>query len=151
MVARQDIGGALTDVPSVNAYKLDGHGLARLFGELEASVMEAVWALGQATVTDASRYLSASQQYTTIQTVLNRLADKGILDRSSRQANAVVYRPVEPRHVFLERTSRLLVASLLTEFGPAAMRGLVDAVGELESAQLSALEEAVREVRRGKA
>jgi hypothetical protein len=31
------------------------------------------------------------------------------------------------------------------------MRGLVDAVGELESAQLSALEEAVREVRRGKA
>lgn len=138
----------MSGTPSVNAYKLDRHGLARLFGELEAGIMETLWALGEGTVSAVSRHLGASQQYTTIQTVLNRLADKGILDRGARQGGAVVYRPVEPRQEFLERTSRQVVASLLADFGPAAMRGMVDAVGELDPEHLTSLEDAVRARRR---
>lgn len=138
------MGGA----PSVNAYKLDRQGLARLFGDLEAGIMETLWALGEGTVSAVSTHLGGSQQYTTIQTVLNRLADKGILDRGGRDGGAVVYRPVEPRHQFVERTSRQLVAGLLADFGSAAMRGMVDAVSELDPEQLAAFEDAVRARRR---
>ena len=60
----------------------------------------------------------------------------------------MLYRPLESRQVFLERTSRLLVASLLRDFGQAAVRGLVDAVGDTDPEQLAALEATVRAKRR---
>lgn len=135
-------------VPSVTAYKLDRFGLARLFGELEAGIMEALWSLGEGTVGSVSAFLDARQQYTTIQTVLNRLVDKGVLERNGRSSGAVLYRPAEPRSVFLERTSRQVVESLISDFGQAALRGLVDAVGEIDAAQLDALEEMVQDRRR---
>jgi predicted transcriptional regulator len=127
---------------------LNRTGLARLFGELEAAVMEALWDLGDGTVATVSAELGTAQQYTTIQTVLNRLVDKGILERVGLLGGAVVYRPLESQQVFLERTSRLLVASLLRDFGQAAVRGLVDAVGDTDPEQLAALEATVRAKRR---
>lgn len=135
-------------VSSVTAYKLDRSGLARLFGDLEAGIMEALWELGEGTVGSVSTFLDAHQQYTTIQTVLNRLVSKGILERKGRVVGAVLYRPAEPRNVFLERTSRQVVESLIADFGQAALRGLVDAVGEIDSGQLDALEELVQARRR---
>lgn len=55
-------------------------------GELQAQVMAALWRLGSGTVDQVrdalpARYRSA---YTTVQTVLNRLAERGLLDRERR-------------------------------------------------------------------
>ncbi len=125
---------------AVQTYKLDRSGMARLFGELEASIMEALWELGDGTVARVSTHLEAAQQYTTIQTVMNRLVDKGVLARSGRIGGAVVYRPVEARDVLIERVSRDLVVSLLSDFGRAGVAGLVDALDHASPEQLDALQ-----------
>ncbi len=132
---------------AVQTYKLDRSGTARLFGELEASLMEALWGLGQGTVTQVSTHLAAPQQYTTIQTVMNRLVDKGVLERCGRDGGAVVYRPTEPRDALIERVSRDLVISLLSDFGQAGAAGLVDALEQASPEQLDELEARLRALR----
>ena len=85
----------------VQAVKLDESGLVRLFGELEARIMEAVWALEEATVHDICHHLGENCNYKTVMTVTNRLVDKGALERR-RQGRAFLYTPIAPR----EKTSR---------------------------------------------
>lgn len=132
----------------VQAYKLDRSGIGRLFGELEASIMEALWTLGEGTVASVSALLDAPQQYTTIQTVMNRLVEKGMLERCGRTGGAVVYRAVRSRDALIERVSRDLVASLLADFGNAGVAGMVDAVEQAGPEQLDALEAQIKARRR---
>lgn len=134
------------DQPVIHAYKLDRAGMARLFGELEAAVMEVIWRLGSATVTTVSGEVDADVQYTTIQTVMNRLTEKGMLVRTLlAPGGAYLYQPAEEREAFLSRVSRELVRSLLADFGDAAVSGLVDAMDAAEPDQLAALEATIRE------
>lgn len=129
-------------------YKLDSAGLARLFGDLEARIMDVLWGLGGGTVPDVMAALDGGAQYTTIQTVMNRLADKRVLTRALlAPGGAYLYRPTEPRDAFVIRVSRRLVGSLLSEFGDAALVGLVDAVDDLAPEQLAALEQRIRVLR----
>jgi predicted transcriptional regulator len=134
----------MSDHTPVQAVKLDESGLARLFGELEARIMEAVWALEHATVHDMCRYLGESCNYKTIMTVANRLVDKGVLKRR-RQGRAFVYDPVASREQFLENVSRHTVAGLMKDFGVAAIAGFVGAVDEIAPEQLAALRQLIDE------
>lgn len=128
----------------VQTFKLDRSGMARWFGELEAGILEALWTMGEGTVATVSAQMEAPQQYTTIQTVLNRLVDKGVLRRTGKIGGAYVYQPVEDRATFLAHASREVVASLLQDFGQASVVGLVDAVGSARPEQLDALEALIR-------
>lgn len=51
------------------------------FGELELSILKIVRELGQATVRDVYKSLGCEGSYTTIMTVMSRMADKGELMR----------------------------------------------------------------------
>ncbi|MGH2762183.1 MAG: BlaI/MecI/CopY family transcriptional regulator, partial [Thermoleophilaceae bacterium] len=61
-------------------------------GDLQAEVMAAVWKLGAATVDEvrAQQPPSRRSAYNTVQTVLNRLLDRGLLTRE-RRGKAFVY------------------------------------------------------------
>jgi BlaI family penicillinase repressor len=133
----------VNDHNPVQAVKLDEHGLSRLFGELEARIMEAIWALDEATVHDLCGYLGANCNYKTM-TVANRLVDKGALQRR-RRGRAFVYTSVAPRDQFLENVSRQTVAALMKDFGTAAIAGFVDAVDEIEPEQLEALQRLIED------
>jgi len=65
-----------------------------LSGDLQIEVMAHVWDLGEATVDDvrARQRRSTRSAYTTIQTVINRLVDRGLLTRE-RRGRAFVYKP----------------------------------------------------------
>lgn len=128
----------MTGQVPVQAVKLDECGLARLFGELEARIMEAVWSLEEATVHDICHHLGENCNYKTIMTVANRLVDKRVLERR-RQGRAYVYASVAPRDQFLEDVSRQTVAGLVNDFGAAAIAGFVEAVDEIEPDHLAAL------------
>lgn len=61
--------------------KLEGN-----LGERELDIMQALWQLGAATVTDVQKALQEQQKniaYTTIQTMLNRLETKKIVVRDT--------------------------------------------------------------------
>lgn len=139
----------------LHAFRLDQHGLARLFGELEAKIMTAVWSLEEPTVQDVINRLGKKKyNYKTVMTVMNRLVEKGFLERR-KVSRAFVYLPRVTREALVERLSRQVLGGLISDFGPMVLTQLVDVVAETDRAhlkELAALIEAQlekKETRRG--
>jgi predicted transcriptional regulator len=128
----------------VHHVKLDQHGLARVFGDLEAAVMGAVWALDEPTVGAVCTYLGAGANYKTVTTVMNRLVAKQVLGRR-RVGRVFIYAAVDSREAFMESVSRRLFEGLVQDFGAAALAPFVDAVDAVDPALLDSLERLVRE------
>lgn len=68
----------------IQSFKLDEEGLAHIFGELEAQLMEAVWVLDEPSVHEVIDHLGGDLNYKTVMTVLNRLVEKEVLKRRKR-------------------------------------------------------------------
>ena len=66
-------------------------------GETEMEVLQHVWTLGSATVSDVHERILATREvaYTTVMTVLKKLATKGYLTYE-RDGNAYVYSAAQP-------------------------------------------------------
>lgn len=122
----------------IHAFRLNQHGLARLFGELEAKIMNAVWSLDEPTVQDVVGRLGKRANYKTVMTVMNRLVAKGILARR-KVSRAFVYVPRFTHEEMLERLSRQVLDGLIADFGPAVIAQFVDAVAERDRARLAEL------------
>ncbi|HEV2074923.1 MAG TPA: BlaI/MecI/CopY family transcriptional regulator [Thermoleophilaceae bacterium] len=91
--------------------------------ELEAEVMEEVWARGEATVRevlDALNEGSKRRAYTTVMTVMARLDRKGLLTRR-RQGRMDVYSPLIERRAYMDARASAEVSALVDEFGDVAL------------------------------
>ncbi|MEU9156764.1 BlaI/MecI/CopY family transcriptional regulator [Streptomyces sp. NPDC048417] len=109
-------------------------------GELEASVMAALWAAGAPrTPGQVQRSLGADLARTTVTTILTRLHDKGVVDRH-RQGRGFAYFPVQDAqgltakrmHSELDRDSdrETVLARFVAQLSPddeRVLRGLLDA------------------------
>jgi predicted transcriptional regulator len=87
-----------------------GKGLTVFLGPTEARLLELTWEHGPLTVKKAVFLWKESPKpaYTTVMTVLARLAEKGLLERV-KQGKSYMYRPVFDRRGFLEdRLARVL-------------------------------------------
>jgi predicted transcriptional regulator len=124
-------------------------GLRKILGDLEADVMEAIWARGRATVHDVHDRLAADRElaYTTVMTVMSRLADKGLLEKWKDGA-AYVYVPAASKEEFTRRTVGTVLSELLDDFTAPAMSQFVELVGEQDGAAIEALAKAIEEKRR---
>lgn len=124
-------------------------GLRKILGDLEADVMEVIWARGRATVHDVHARLAADRElaYTTVMTVMSRLADKGLLEKWKDGA-AYVYRPAASKEEFTRRTVGTVLSELLDDFTAPVMSQFVDLVGEQDEAVIEALAKAIEEKRR---
>ena len=83
--------------------------------KFELEVMEALWALGSASVREVQERLPAGKRpaYTTVQTIVYRLEEKGAVRRVKKVGNAHVFEPVVTRRA----TVRRLFGELLGFFG----------------------------------
>ena len=126
-------------------FKLDQRGLARVLGELEAQVMDVIWELGQATVQDVVDRLPGDCHYKTIQTVMYRLSEKGMLTRDQLPSRAHLYRAREDRDGFLRRISHDVMEGLVRDFGELAIAQFVDVVDGVDPDRLSELVRLARE------
>lgn len=93
-------------------------------GSLEAQVMDALWAAGRpVTVREALDALNKDRTppfaYTTVLTVMSRLADKGALTRTVR-GRGHVYAPAVPDE------AALAVQDVIQTYGDAAVSRFVD-------------------------
>ncbi len=118
----------------------------RIQGELQEQIMAALWRIGSGNVEQVrsalpKRYRGA---YTTIQTVLNRLAERGLLARD-RSGSAIVYSPLltEAEYVSQELRRTLDAAS-----SAARQTALAQLVGELSGDDASELMRLEREAQR---
>jgi len=103
-------------------------------GDLQAEIMAAVWKLGEAKVEDVRNAQPARRRsaYNTIQTVMNRLVERGLLARE-RRGHAYLYTARYEEGDYLARaiSDRLADAS-----ADARKVALANLVGELDSSEL---------------
>jgi predicted transcriptional regulator len=131
---------------AIERFNLDGRGLTRVLGELEARIMEAVWRLGAPTGKELHAALGAAPHYKTVLTVANRLVEKGLLAREAPAGDrAYRYRATESRAAFLDRVATNVARGLVGDFGPGALAPFVRAADAIDPAYLDELERLVRE------
>ncbi len=110
--------------------------------------MAAVWKVGEAKVDDVRELQPRGRRsaYTTIQTVLNRLVERGLLERE-RRGRAFVYRARYEESEYLART----ISERLSHAGPdtrkAAIVSLVEGLQEEELDDLARMMAAIKRAR----
>ena len=125
-----------------------GKGTPQVRGDLQAEIMSIVWTLGEASVEDVRAEQPARRRaaYTTVQTVMNRLAERGLLTRK-RRGRAYLYRAALPEPEYLANTFRERLAETSRETRQAALVSLVEG---LDSQDLSELARYTNRIRRSR-
>jgi len=110
--------------------------------------MAALWRLGAGTVEHVRAELPPRYQgaYNTVQTVLNRLAERGLLERA-RQGRGFVYRPRISEAEYLSGSIRRTLAGASSGARQAALASII---GGLRPEELSELEEVARQARQAR-
>lgn len=111
----------------------DDPAVDRLLGELEAPIMRLLWARGSASVREILDALNGdgrSLAYTTVLTVMGRLAEKGYLSRQ-RRGKMHVYTPTATQEGFLRQAAAKRVHALVADFGDVAMAQFLAEVADL--------------------
>jgi predicted transcriptional regulator len=119
-------------------------------GALQAEVMRILWELNEATVDDVRALQSEDRRsaYTTVQTVLNRLLDRGLLDRELR-GKAFVYRARYGESELLARSIGERLAGASESVRRQALVSLVDELDPVEVDELARYANRVRRARKG--
>jgi predicted transcriptional regulator len=121
--------------------------LPRLY-ELESEVMDEVWCQdGPTTVRAVMAALnsraSKERAYTTIMTIMARLARKGVL-RRELHGKTHVYAPVVSREEYLELRARAEVGALVEEYGELALANFAREIAKLDDGRLDELNRLAR-------
>jgi predicted transcriptional regulator len=118
--------------------------VAPFTGELQTQVMSALWRLGGGTVEQVRSALPPRYRgaYNTIQTVLNRLAERGLLSRT-KAGNAFEYRPVVSEAEYLSRSISQTLAAASLDARQAALARLI---GDLDKRELADLQQLAKEL-----
>ncbi len=115
-------------------------------GELQSQLMAAAWRCGGGTVDELRAALPAEYHggYTTVQTVLNRLATRGLLERV-KDGRGFRYVPQLSEAEYLTQTIKGTLAGASSGARQAALAQLI---GKLDDGQLGELRELARETDR---
>ena len=113
--------------------------------------MVALWRLEAGTVEQVRSALPARYRgaYNTVQTVLNRLHERGLLTRK-REGHAFVYRPRLSQTEYLSRTIESTLAGTSSDVRQAVLAQLVGGLDNDELAKLRALAERADLGRKGR-
>jgi len=111
--------------------------------------MEYAWQKGQCTVREVHEHLLNHRElaYTTVMTVMGRLADKGLFQRD-QQGSSYVYAPALTKETYQERVVKEVLDALLNTHGAQTVSHLVKRLSEDDANKLDELEDIIRR-RRG--
>lgn len=111
-------------------------------GELQVQLMSTLWRSGEGTVERVRSALPPQHRsaYTTVQTVLNRLAERGLLARR-KEGNQIIYTPMVSEG---EYVSRSIQRALERSSSEARKVALAQLIGSIDRDELSALQQLAR-------
>jgi predicted transcriptional regulator len=115
-------------------------------GDLQAELMRALWDGGPGTVEEVRSRLPEAHRgaYTTVQTVLNRLAERGLLGRE-RRGKSLRYSPLISEADYVSSSLRRALSSA----SPAAKTAaLAEIIGALEGPELRELQQQAKAIER---
>ncbi|KKM11305.1 CopY family transcriptional regulator [Clostridiales bacterium PH28_bin88] len=124
-------------------------GLGKVLGHLEAAVMEIMWRQGEASVRDVYEVLLREREiaYTTVMTIMSRLADKNILQKE-KKGLAYVYRPACSRDDFARSVVTEVIDGLLEDYAEVAFSHFVNRMCEEDEIKILELERIIQERQR---
>lgn len=132
------------EVP-IQSFKLAEEGLTHIFGELEAKLVEAVWELEQASVQDVIDHLGGDLNYKTTMTVLNRLTEKGVLNRR-KESRAFIYTAAASKQDLLAGVFDRMVRGMFNaDFRQIALAQLVETVEAIDPQLLDDIGQLIRQ------
>ena len=122
------------DTKAFSSFHAGKSGLRKVLGDLEADIMEAVWARGQGarvTVREVVSDLRSTRDsaYTTVMTVMGTLAKKGLL-AAHKTGMAYAYEATATRQQFTEQVVATVVQELLADFKEPALAHFAQAITE---------------------
>lgn len=121
-------------------------GMAKVLGPLESQVMGILWDSGPSTVAEVHGRLRQRRDvaYTTVLTILGRLREKGLVDRTQAR-NLHVYAPAMTREEFAGRVVEGVVDGLLEAFSQPALAYFLRRLSEKDEALLKEMERLLAE------
>lgn len=119
-----------------------------LRGDLQAEVMRALWRLGEVTVDEVREAEPEHRRhaYNTIQTVLNRLVERGLIARE-RRGKAFVYRAAYDESQLVARSITQRLADASQDARRAAVLNLVESLRAEELDEVARLANRIRRER----
>jgi predicted transcriptional regulator len=119
-------------------------------GELQERVMRVIWKIGSGSVDDVRAALPKAQRgaYTTVQTILNRLAERKLLTRE-KQGKAFVYRPRVSEADYLSTSLNRTLQAASQEARLTALASLVGGLDDAEMSEINSLAQEIAAKRRG--
>lgn len=118
-------------------------------GELQEQIMRVLWRLDKGRVGEVRDALPKRHRsaYTTVQTVLNRLAERGLLDRE-REGKAIVYKPRITEAEYLSCSLDRALTGISVEARRAAIAHLVGGLDKSEQREIQTMAKEIARRRR---
>ncbi len=118
----------MTSEPDISVFRPDRPGIRKVLGDLEAEIMELVWArpVGQGTtVRDVFEILYERRRiaYTTVMNTMARLAKKHLL-QVEKKDQAYIYSPNLTQQEFVSRFVGRILEDLFVSFSGATLEGV---------------------------
>jgi len=112
----------------------------KALGPLEHQIMDIVWIQQKSTVYSVVAELSKKKKlaYTTVMTVMTRLAKKGVLSRQ-KKGKTYFYMPSESKDQFIHDVVKNTISKLVDMFGDEALIAFEDETKNLSDEQKEAL------------
>ena len=119
--------------------------------KFEIEIMDALWQLGSASIREIHEALPAKKRpaYTTVQTMVRRLEEKGAVAQIKKIGNALIFAPA----ITQQAAHRRLIDELLSIFGGSArplMAHLAEA-GKLTLSDIREIEQMLAQPKEGEA
>jgi predicted transcriptional regulator len=139
-------GGGKMFFDKVSAdFKPHKTGLKKVLGDLEADIMEIIWQKNPASVRDVYETLRLEREiaYTTVMTIMGRLAEKELLIKSPK-GNAYLYTPAISKKEFSKKVVSAVIDGLLDEFAEPALSHFIDRLSKADQNKIAELEELIK-------
>lgn len=109
-------------------------------GPLEHQIMDIVWKQKKSTVYSVVEDLCQEKKlaYTTVMTVMSRLAKKGVLTRK-KKGKTYYYQPSETKDQFIHQVVKNTISKMVNMFGEEALIAFEDETQNLTKEQRDSL------------
>lgn len=122
-------------------------GVALVLGPREAEIMDLIWERDLVSVGDIHQALKEKRiAYTTVMTIMSRLAEKGLL-RRTLVGNSYSYSAAVTREELANTVVKSVLDSLLKEFAEPALSYFLGRLAEGDKETLAQLEELIKKKR----
>jgi predicted transcriptional regulator len=122
---------------------------ARVLGDLETRLMEALWLDSPLSVRAVSERVGDGLAYTTIMTTLDRLHKKRLL-RRRKDGNAFLYEPAMDRAEYQRRVVEAALTPLMAHGAVPVLAAFVEVAADFDEGNLAQLEKLIASHRKRK-